>query len=445
VIEIMSNKSDNIGYKASLNTGIFGGYTYDTFSDNDAKVDVSDDTAFMDEIMYKPSLNNGVFGGYLYVNDIINDETLNDDIKDDRKNDASMNELNLKWKNVLYNDTEYYTASEQQEFNPKLRDINCKIDSLNKKVRYLTKKLSEIEGYNKILNKPVIYYKIKSINCILLYIYNDANINDSISEYEIEYISLPKNITINKNMNELNILTKLYENDDEKEVETTKISLKYVKNKRFQKYNITNIDNRLHYMITVNAKNKYNISPKSYIISNPFVSDILKDPKELIDIMTNELNKNFNLKRVYSRRIDGDKANIFHSRCGNIGENITLIQAKNGAIFGGYSTLSWKSKGRYTPDKNSFLFSIKPNINVFIPKNGAFGCIYYDNQYLMAYGYAFNTECSPALFVSDNVKKNMVKPDKYYISKGNKILSGKDNSQEYMYFDIKNFEVFVLK
>ena len=51
---------------------------------------------------------------------------------------------------------------------------------------------------------------------------------------------------------------------------------------------------------------------------------------------------------LYRASEHGFKASDFHSKCDNKGKTISLIQDTNDNVFGGYTSQSWTSKGKYT-------------------------------------------------------------------------------------------------
>jgi len=47
---------------------------------------------------------------------------------------------------------------------------------------------------------------------------------------------------------------------------------------------------------------------------------------------------------------DGFKASDFHSHCDGISNTLTVIKAKSGNIFGGFTEQEWQSKGGFVTD-----------------------------------------------------------------------------------------------
>lgn len=48
----------------------------------------------------------------------------------------------------------------------------------------------------------------------------------------------------------------------------------------------------------------------------------------------------------------------FHKKCDNIPKTLTIIKAKSGNIFGGYTEATWNQSNQFKKDKNAFLFSL---------------------------------------------------------------------------------------
>ena len=111
-----------------------------------------------------------------------------------------------------------------------------------------------------------------------------------------------------------------------------------------------------------------------------FKSNIIKDIKikyELIQSILKQLNKKFvELERIYCGSEHGLNHRSFHKYCDNKAPTLLLFQTIDDEIFGGYTTVTHIIYGncdrhyRHYPDKDAFLFSLKPNINIFPFKDG---------------------------------------------------------------------------
>ena len=81
------------------------------------------------------------------------------------------------------------------------------------------------------------------------------------------------------------------------------------------------------------------------------------------EIIKNEIEKKLNKKvkgldKLYQASIDGGDSSIFHSKCDNIPNNLTIICTPMGRRFGGFTAESWDTSGKFKDDKKSFLFSL---------------------------------------------------------------------------------------
>jgi len=63
---------------------------------------------------------------------------------------------------------------------------------------------------------------------------------------------------------------------------------------------------------------------------------------------------------LHKSTVHGFKCQEFHARCDNKGPTVTIIQSKEGHLFGGYSPESWEnpSKNSYTTNPFAFIFTL---------------------------------------------------------------------------------------
>ena len=87
----------------------------------------------------------------------------------------------------------------------------------------------------------------------------------------------------------------------------------------------------------------------------------------------NKPNENKNIKYIlllYRGSRDGFQAKTFHEKCDNKGETLTIIESKDGFIFGGYTEINWDStiwngkigennNSRREGNGNEFVFTLK--------------------------------------------------------------------------------------
>ena len=59
---------------------------------------------------------------------------------------------------------------------------------------------------------------------------------------------------------------------------------------------------------------------------------------------------------------DGFGVTDFHQKCDNKGPTITIVKDVRGYVFGGYTSINWKSEGGYASDSKAFLFSVNKKL-----------------------------------------------------------------------------------
>jgi hypothetical protein len=113
-----------------------------------------------------------------------------------------------------------------------------------------------------------------------------------------------------------------------------------------------------------------NIDSKIIIYENNYKSKIinwLKNPNNKIKNQNKTLKE---IKLLYRGSRDGFRANIFHEKCNNEGETLTIIESKDNFIFGGYTEINWDNtiwngkvgeynNARRNGNGNEFVFTLK--------------------------------------------------------------------------------------
>jgi hypothetical protein len=64
------------------------------------------------------------------------------------------------------------------------------------------------------------------------------------------------------------------------------------------------------------------------------------------------------LELKYRASRDGFKASDFHSHCDGIPNTLTVIKARSGNIFGGFTEHAWHSRNEFVTDPEAFIFSL---------------------------------------------------------------------------------------
>ena len=104
------------------------------------------------------------------------------------------------------------------------------------------------------------------------------------------------------------------------------------------------------------------VSPLNYKMRNMYNRSILFDVSEF-EMVKLEIEKKkgqsvIGLKKIYQATIDGGECSIFHKKCDNIPNTLTVIKSAGYRRFGGFTTAEWDTSGKFKDDKNSFLFSL---------------------------------------------------------------------------------------
>ena len=68
--------------------------------------------------------------------------------------------------------------------------------------------------------------------------------------------------------------------------------------------------------------------------------------------------KNPTLTLLYKASVDGYTGADFHRQCDNKGSTFTIFKSNHGSIFGGYTSQSWTSSGKFITDAQAFLYSM---------------------------------------------------------------------------------------
>jgi len=165
-------------------------------------------------------------------------------------------------------------------------------------------------------------------------------------------------------------------------------------------WNIDNINNnnneKIKYRIEMTKENEefkeiYKENNNNYIINNlikdtnyefiicSFYNNLFESKSEIYKIKTfnsNILNENEReeefikklnewtgykkMELIYRGTRDGMTNTVFHNKCDNKGESITLIKNEKGNIFGGYASIPWTSNNNaiFCSAPESFIFTL---------------------------------------------------------------------------------------
>lgn len=146
---------------------------------------------------------------------------------------------------------------------------------------------------------------------------------------------------------------------------------------------------------------------------------------------------------LYRGTKDGSKSEIFHNKCDNKGPTVCLYKNEKGNIFGGYASVSWKSRGDFVLAPESFIFTLTNICGIpptkFYPKSNSKNLFHKGD-----FGPTFHNDiCIYKDFLDSNSHSGFSSfPAMYNDStgKGKVIFTGNDNKGNN--FNIKEIEVF---
>ena len=128
------------------------------------------------------------------------------------------------------------------------------------------------------------------------------------------------------------------------------------------------------------------------------------------------------------------RAANFHTKCDGKNNTVTIVETKNGRIFGGFTDASWnQNSSSYISGSNGFIFSLDNN-DIYYNKNGSYN-IYGHSSYGPYFG-------SGDFYISDNCNTN---------NSSEAMGSAYDNNGKrypltgYSSYVVKDYEVFQLE
>ena len=294
------------------------------------------------------------------------------------------------------------TPSEEEEKILDSKDFELESDKKNNFKIKISKNISKIiiEGTNKNLVEPIIYYSKQSIEEIkknkyfLMFdnldeIYEEIinliknNKNSLIEENNKLIISIPLSTT---KIKEIKIVLYKKEKTDKEKIEDLYSiidNLKcYYNDKINELINITqqqnNKINELKNKIEEQNENKnkfedifQNIKINENNQDNFNDSLIINKNNNYISLLNQWISQRigqFKTKLLFRKSIDGDSFDAFHKLCDNQGKTLVLIQTEYELIIGGFTTKDWNITDKWITDEKSFLFSLTKG-KIFPMKN----------------------------------------------------------------------------
>ena len=175
----------------------------------------------------------------------------------------------------------------------------------------------------------------------------------------------------------------------------------------------------------------------------------LNEQKDLLFEMLSQQSMHSNIlsgmKLLYRASENKFDAKQFHTLCDDQENVITIIESKEGRIFGGYTKVGFKSKSGFIEDEKAFLFSIDNESTA----------VYNIDKWETEYALKSQSSSGPCfgggfdLFICDKcdaekISYIKVSSDSYNIENGPKFCGSTDNWESKIKFTfyVKDYEIF---
>ena len=398
---------------------------------------------------------------------------------------TEINKINNLYENTINHITKSYIrkheilTKEENELKEKLNN------EVNKIKENLEKFLSETNiniKINESINKGIKNIKNEDRNMIKLISYISKINKNKINNKKL-FSELMKNIKFKYEQDKINY-EEYYFNGipkskiiEFKDITTSSLNISW---------NIDNINNNnenIKYKIEMRKENEefkkiYEGNNNNYLINNlikgtnyefiiySFYNNLFDSKSEIYKIKTLDIDSNIlngskrgnefinklnewtgykKIELIYSGTRDGMTSNVFHYKCDNKGETITLIKNEKGNIFGGYASIPWTNPFNcsWYSAPESFIFTLSNIYNTeptkFPSKNDQKEVYHYSG-----YGPCFGRGCDFGVY-SDILNSGgwSYFPNTYLdiLGKGKSIFTGDSNNGNNK-FKIKEIEVF---
>ena len=307
--------------------------------------------------------------------------------------------------------------------------------------------ISKINKNKKLFNELMTNIKIK---------YEEDKIK--YEEYYFNGIPKPKNIEFKDiTSSSLNIFWNIDNINNNNNNEEIKYRIEMRKeNEEFKKiyegnnnnYLINNLMNDTNYEFIIYSFYNNLIESKSeiYKIKTLIDSNILKECKRENEFIS-KLYEWVGCKRmelIFRGTRDGMTSSVFHNKCDNKGETITLINNEKENIFGGYASISWTNDDNfYYIAPESFLFTLSNIYNTEptkFPNKNDQKEVYHYSGYGPVFGGGLDL-CVNGDILNSGGWSNFPHTYQDVLGKGKSIFTGDSNNNSFS-FKIKEIEVF---
>ena len=360
--------------------------------------------------------------------------------------------LQLEVTNVKKNLENYLLKSNNEiklseNINRGIKKLQSEENNILKNIAYASKLNKSIKEMKKLSNDSIKSLKFK---------YHEDKCNIKYEDYIFKENHIPKILEI-KDINSTSCKV-FWGIDNNEKNNNKKIQFKVeIKSKNEDFYTIyegeneeCSIDNLLantNYELRVGFLNKFldiSWSEIKKIKISDFDSTILKRTQRESEFV-NKLIEWSGYKKmdlIYRGTRDGMNRSVFHSKCNNKGETLSLFENDQGNIFGGYASIPWESKGGYQNASNSFIFSLT---NIYNLEPIKFPSVNLGTEICdsSSYGPCFGNGKDIGIFVNGNNYSGFPKDYQDTSGKGKSIFTGYFNNN-IKDLKIKEIEVFQL-
>ena len=395
--------------------------------------------------LYENTIND-LTKSYIKKHEILIKEE--NELKDNLKNEVTK----IKEKLEIYLSESNNNIKINERINKGIKNIENEDKNMIKLISYISKINKNKRNNKKLFSELMKNIKIK---------YEEDKIK--YEEYYFNGIPKPKNIEF-------------------KDITSSSLNISW----NIDNININNNNEEIKYRIEMRKENEefkkiYEGNNNNYLINNlikdtnyefiiySFYNNLIESKSEIYKIKTLNIDTNIDsnilneskreneyinklyewtgckgMELIYRGTRDGMTNTVFHNKCDNKGETITLIKNEKGNIFGGYASISWTSaSGIFYSAPESFLFTLSNIYNTeptkFPSKNDQkevrhmsnYGPIFGGGNDLGVYGDILSSNswsCFPYTYQD-------------VLGKGKSIFTGDSNNSNQK-FKIKEIEVF---
>ena len=260
--------------------------------------------------------------------------------------------------------------------NKNIKDENKNIKEENKKIK---EELQKFKGENTNIKEELQKMKeenknIKEENQKMKE--ESTNIKEKNQKIKEELQKIKEE---NKNIKEENQIIK----EDNNILKRNNIKMEEV-NKKYENRinNLEEVVNALNKNLLELKNNTSSIVEKSLL--HDYIDSTIIETKRELDMIKSAIEQRMNkeiktINKIYQATKDGGEPEIYHKKCDNIPNTLTLFKSAGKRRFGGFASECIKSDENPINDKNCFLFSLDKK-KIYLPKDNYYRPSCYPNE-----------------------------------------------------------------